>query len=88
MELKFRGNSGELETAFPIQGTKHTVRKKLKDATNAELKWYIDALMSNPKNFRFLLNVCFESTYQELKEFSDAQQAEPRKITKPKKETE
>jgi hypothetical protein len=86
--IKFRGNSGDLETSFPITGTKHAVRKKLKDATDAELKWYIDSLMANPKNFKFLLNVCFESTYDELKEFSESQQAEPRKINKPKKETE
>lgn len=82
--IKFREGAGNLETSFPIFGTKGMQRKKLKDATEKEMRWYLSKQIESAKNFKFLLQGLFENTFEEIKAFVDASQPEQKKISKPK----
>ena len=87
--LKFKEKAEELETSFPIIGTKEFQRKKLKKANETELKWYVLQLIQNPKNFNFLFSI-FDEDFDTIKKFTEATEpTEIKKIQKPTlKETE
>jgi len=82
IEIKFKGNGGDLQASFLSQDKKQATRKALKDANKLELKGYISNMMSNPKNFSFM-NKLFDNTIDELIEFVEADKEKPKKIAKP-----